>query len=58
MKSLSDGLYSEIITTIAQLDYGYYHRDGDCLEAAAINAKRLLKLFGEKIAEEEAEEED
>lgn len=57
MKNLSDGLYSEIITTIAQLDYGYYNLDADCLEAAYQNAKRLLKLFGEKTAEEEAEEE-
>jgi hypothetical protein len=58
MKTLTDEQYRLCITVAAQLDYAYFHGDGECLEAAYEHAKTLLKLLGEKTAEEEQEEEE
>lgn len=58
MKTLTDEQYQLFVTVAAQLDYAYYHGDGDCLEAAYENARMALESIGEKTSEEEADDEE
>lgn len=58
LRTLTDEQYRLFVTVAAQLDYAYYHGDGDCLEAAYDHAKMALKSIGEKTSEEEDEDED
>lgn len=56
-KTLTDEQYRLVVTVAAQTDYGVYHGNRECLEAAASHAALLLRELGEKTAAEEAEEE-
>lgn len=58
MRTLTEEQYQLFVTVAAQLDYAYYHGDGDCLEAAYENARMALESIGEKTSEEEASEEE
>lgn len=58
MRTLTEEQYQLFVTVAAQLDYAYYHGDGDCLEAAYENARMALESIGEKTSEEETSEEE
>lgn len=55
---LTDEQYRTVIAALSQTDYAFHHGDYYALDAAAHNASRALKFFGEKTAAEEEAEED